>query len=211
MSDDGAATAAVTVREGTRRDRTAVVSLFARAAASDSMFIGLGRSEAHRARFFLAYLKAQPIARLQVHVACDADGALIGAALWERLDVGRDSAVLGQIPFAFHFVRALGLLDSLRGVRLQRQLERHRPVEPHWYLKNVVVAEQARGAGAGSALLRHQLAVLDATGQFAYLEARTPRQQRLFERFGFVQGGSIDGRGGRRFTGMFRTPRRAGR
>lgn len=208
MTDDGTATAGVSVRDAARRDRAEVVALFARAAASDSMFIGLGRSEAHRARFFLAYLKAQPIARLQVDVACDADGTLIGAALWERLDVGRDSAVLGQIPFAFHFVRALGFADSLRGVRLQRQLERHRPVEPHWYLKNVVVTEDARGTGAGSALLRHQLALLDSSGQFAYLEARTPRQQRFFERFGFVQGGSIDGRGGRRFTGMFRTPQR---
>ncbi len=208
MIDEAAATAKPAVREGTRRDRPAVVALFARAAAADSMFIGLGRSEAHRARFFLAYLKAQPIARIQVDVVSDADGALIGAALWERLDVGRDSAVLGQIPFAFHFVRALGIADSLRGVLLQRRLERHRPVEPHWYLKNVVVAEHARGAGAGSALLRHQLALLDASGQFAYLEARTLRQQRFFERFGFVQGGTIDGRGGRRFTGMFRAPQR---
>lgn len=201
----------VTVREATRRDRGAIVRLFAHAAAFDSMFIGLGRSEAHRSRFFRAYLKAQPIKRLRIDVACDPDGAPVGAALWERLDVGRDSAVLAQIPYVLHFVRALGVANSFRGVRLQHRLERHRPIEPHWYLKNVVVAEHARSTAVGTSLLEHHLDELDRTGQFAYLEARDADQQRFFERFGFVQGGRIDGGQDRRFTGMFRNPGRVAR
>lgn len=198
----------VVVREATRRDWGAIVTMFAQAAAFDSMFIGLGRSEAHRSRFFRAYLKAQPIKRLKIDVACDEAGNPIGAALWERLDVGRDSAVLAQIPYTLHFVRALGITNSLRGVQLQHQLERHRPIEPHWYLKNIVVAEHARSTAIGTSLLEQHLDILDRTGQFAYLEARNADQQRFFERFGFVQGGRIDGRQGRRFTGMFRNPRR---
>lgn len=205
-TDEHSARTAVAVREATRRDWGAIVGLFARAAAVDSMFIGLGRSEAQRSRFFRAYLKAQPIRRLKIDVACGEDGSPIAAALWERLDVGRDSAVLAQIPYMLHFVRALGVANSFRGVRLQHQLERHRPIEPHWYLKNIVVAEHARDATVGSRLLEHHLDELDRTGQFAYLEARDADQQRFFERFGFVQGGRIDGGQGRRFTGMFRNP-----
>jgi ribosomal protein S18 acetylase RimI-like enzyme len=205
-SEEHSAHTTVVVREATRRDWGGIVALFAQAAAFDSMFIGLGRSEAQRSRFFRAYLKAQPIRRLKIDVACDRDGNLIGAALWERLDVGRDSAVLAQIPYMLHFVRALGIANSFRGVRLQHQLERHRPIEPHWYLKNIVVAEHERGATVGSSMLVHHLDALDRTGQFAYLEARDADQQRFFERFGFVQGGLIDGRQGRRFTGMFRNP-----
>lgn len=207
VSEKHGARGTVAVRQSTRHDWDTIVTLFARAAASDTMFIGLGRSEAHRSRFFRAYLKAQPIKRLSIDLACDTDRAPIAAALWERLDVGRDSAVLGQIPYALHFVRALGIANSLRGVQLQRQLERHRPIEPHWYLKNIVVAEHARGTGVGTSLLQHRLDDLDGTGQFSYLEARTAEQQRFFERFGFVQGGLIDGKQGHRFTGMFRSPR----
>lgn len=209
--EDIAAHPPVTVREAKRRDWAAVVALFAHAAAFDPMFIGLGRSESHRSRFFRAYLKAQPIKRLIIDVACDTNGTPLAAAIWERLDVGRDSAVLGQIPYSLHFVRALGIANSVRGVLLQRQLERHRPIEPHWYLKNIVVVEHTRNITIGTGLLAHRLEVLDQTGQFAYLEARNTDQQRFFERFGFVQGGRIDGGQGRRFTGMFRTPGRATR
>ena len=39
------------LREATRRDWGALVRMFAQAAATDSMFIGLGRSETQRSRF----------------------------------------------------------------------------------------------------------------------------------------------------------------
>ena len=43
----------------------------------------------------------------------------------------------------------------------------------------------------GSALMRHVLAEGDATGLPAYLEATTPRNRMLYERYGFEATGVI--------------------
>ncbi len=56
------------------------------------------------------------------------------------------------------------MAKSFRGVLLQRLLERHRPIEPHWYLKNIVVGEYTRNITIGTGLLAHRLEILDKTG-----------------------------------------------
>jgi GNAT superfamily N-acetyltransferase len=138
----------------------------------------------------------------------DETGALLGAAVWERSEVGRDSALLAQIPYAVRFLVALGPRGVLRAYRVQRALERFRPLEPHWYLMTCGVRTDAQGAGIGGDLLRHRLRLLDEEGAAAYLESTTSDDRRLFDALGFVPGAKIQGLPTARPTAMFRTPAR---
>ncbi|MEV1238626.1 GNAT family N-acetyltransferase [Nonomuraea sp. NPDC050022] len=63
--------------------------------------------------------------------------------------------------------------------------ERHPAHEPHLYLPCIGVVGERRGAGLGSAMLRHRLARADADGLGTYLEASSPRSRALYLRYGF--------------------------
>jgi GNAT superfamily N-acetyltransferase len=67
-----------------------------------------------------------------------------------------------------------------------QQMDEHHPTTPHWYLPWLAVAEPSQGAGLGSALLEHGLALVDASGLPAYLETPNPRTVPLYERHGFA-------------------------
>ena len=54
------------------------------------------------------------------------------------------------------------------------------------------VATNAQGRGVGSALLKHTLAPLDASGTVAYLECSTERNVALYQRHGFEVTGEFD-------------------
>lgn len=68
---------------------------------------------------------------------------------------------------------------------LFEQMDAWHPPEPHWYLPLVGVDPAFQGSGVGSALLRHALRECDRQQLPAYLEATTPRNQRLYQRHGF--------------------------
>ncbi|WP_285779331.1 GNAT family N-acetyltransferase [Microtetraspora sp. NBRC 13810] len=63
--------------------------------------------------------------------------------------------------------------------------ERHPVHETHLYLPCMGVLRGGRGAGLGSAMLRHRLARADADGLPAYLEASSLRSRALYLRHGF--------------------------
>jgi GNAT superfamily N-acetyltransferase len=63
--------------------------------------------------------------------------------------------------------------------------ERHEPAQPHWHLGPLATARDQQGQGIGSALLTHFLAQVDAQSGVAYLETDTPRNVKLYTRFGF--------------------------
>lgn len=103
-----------------------------------------------------------------------------GAALWLAPGVAPDEQPL------------LELLDGTtpperRGdlFGLLEAMGRHHPAEPHWYLPLIGVDPLRQGAGVGSALMRHALAVCDRDGLPAYLESTNPRNVPLYERHGF--------------------------
>jgi hypothetical protein len=157
-------------------------------------------------RFMLAYLRSTPERRLVVDLARAEDGAVIAAVVWERSAVGRDSALLAQLPYAIPFLRALGLRGVVRGLRVQHLLERFRPAEPHWYLM-----VSAGPADAVAALLRDRATELDELGAGAYVECTNDRDRALYGEQGFIIGATIVGLPTARPIGMFRTPRRRAR
>ncbi|MEO3873730.1 GNAT family N-acetyltransferase [Nonomuraea sp. B12E4] len=67
--------------------------------------------------------------------------------------------------------------------------ERHPNGQPHLYLPCMGVIGGRRGAGLGSAMLRHRLARADADGLPAYLEASSSRGRALYLRHGFEDRG----------------------
>lgn len=201
-----------TIEAAGRGDLPAVAAVLADALVDDPVYAdilapGGDRSAALR-RFLTAYLRSTPPSRLVVDQARDDDGTVIGAAVWERSEIGRDSALLAQIPYAVRFVVALGPRGVLRASRVQHALERFRPVEPHWYLMTCGVRRDAQGRGVGGTLLRHRLGRIDEDAEAAYLESTTSDDRRLFDKLGFVPGAMIQGLPTARPTAMFRTPAR---
>lgn len=116
----------------------------------------------------------------------DARSALVGTALVEAGCTGDELDRLGAIGAA---------MDAMH------------PTEPHWYLGMVACLPDRRGRGIGSSLLERSLADVDAAGDPAYLESSNPRNEPLYERFGFVVTGTIDAHGGPPMTAMWRPAR----
>ena len=82
-------------------------------------------------------------------------------------------------------VRATGLLEIGRPLRLFAATEREHPREPHWYLASIGTLPDRRGSGAASALLTERLAACDRQGVAAYLESSNEANLPLYRRFGF--------------------------
>jgi len=204
-----------TIEPAGRGDLAAIATVLADALVDDPVYADIlapgGDRRVALRRFLGAYLRSTPPSRLVVDQVRDQTGALLGAAVWERSEVGRDSALLAQIPYAVRFLVALGPRGVLRAYRVQHALERFRPVEPHWYLMTCGVRTDAQGAGVGGDLLRHRLRQLDDESAAAYLESTTSDDRRLFDQLGFVPGALIQGLPTARPTAMFRTPARRAR
>lgn len=208
MNTDDSAHEAPSIGPALKREHSEIARILARAELATPLFEGPVRTERQLVRFFLAYLKTHPRQEFEIHVARDIGGTLLGAALWRHQKVGRDSAVLGQLPYLARAASTIGSANLVRALRVQKEFERYRPLEPHWHLPYIAVAEHARRSSVGTALMQHHLDHLDTTVQFAYLEARNPDQVQFFQRFEFIPGGKIAGPGKRHYTGMFRTPQR---
>lgn len=89
------------------------------------------------------------------------------------------------------FAEALqGDIDRLSAIG--QVMSAHHPHDrEHWYLLAAGVAPARQGLGLGSALLAHTLAIADASGAPAYLEATSPRSRVLYERLGFETTGEL--------------------
>jgi len=202
----------VPIQPSTRQDLPAIVRLLAESLEGDPIYLDIlpARPDRRRAleHFYVAYLRALGARRGVVDLARDAEGALVGVAVWERSPVGNDSAFLPQLANTHLFLRALGLRGMFPAKHLQEVLEAHRPVDAHWYLPVVAVRPEARRGGVATALLRHRLDELDEQGLAAYLESGTVDDRRFFERMGFIPGAVIQGLPASRPVGMFRAPAR---
>ena len=76
----------------------------------------------------------------------------------------------------------------VRGLRLERSLEKHHPREPHWYLEALGALPEARGTGVGGRVVQPVLDRCDSERVPAYLESSNPRNWSFYERLGFVRG-----------------------
>jgi len=141
---------------------------------------------------FAALMRSGALRTGRVDVARrDSDGLILGAAIWDA--PAHRASLAAQLRELPGFVRALGVRGLVSAARLQGVLARHRPSEPHWYLAEIGVSEQARGAGVGSALLTSRLRKIDALEQPVYLESSNERNRALYRRHGFTRMRTIAG------------------
>ena len=79
-----------------------------------------------------------------------------------------------------------------------------RPSEPHYYLSLLGTHKDHRGHGSGMALLRENLARIDALGAPAYLESTNPANNQRYMSVGFRPHGSFTIPSGHTVTTMWR-------
>lgn len=83
----------------------------------------------------------------------------------------------------------------------------HPVTEPHYFLTLFGTDPGQRGHGFGMRLLAHNLDLIDAEHQPAYLESSNPANDRRYAGVGFEPAGEIRLRGGAVITTMWRTAR----
>lgn len=110
---------------------------------------------------------------------------LEGAAVWLAPGAQADPARMAALDMPM--TEAQGEV----AVALGQAMAQHHPETPHWYLWTLGVDPRLQGRGVGSALLKHTLAMIDAEGADAYLEASNPALIPLYERHGFEVVGMI--------------------
>src|SRR5882724_3312526 len=113
-----------------------------------------------------------------------------------------------------HASRLLPLVTELLGTRgaivlevFDRFEQAHPDDVAHFYLSVLATHPDHRGAGIGMALLRANLALIDAAAMPAYLESTNPVNVARYELVGFEVCGAFDLPGdGPRVTTMWREP-----
>jgi GNAT superfamily N-acetyltransferase len=188
-------------------DRAAVTEILADAFATDEHTVKLlpdaKRPERLR-RLFDNMIREAFAAGGHVWIAVDsASGQRLGAALWEA--PGKKPPTWLRIAHAVSYVRVFG--DRLGEAFSTDQVAiRHRPMVPHWYLKDIGTSPDARGRGVGAALLNHRLADADSGGIGAYLESSSRANVGFYSRFGFTERSVIPAVGTTDLIGMWREP-----
>lgn len=183
----------IRIRPATPDDDQVIGRILAQAFAQDPQTRWLFDLPGHRERRLPGYYthltrwKYRPLGRVQV---AEIDHAVVAAALWLPPDAAA-SSMRRQLALAPRLIRAFGRRLPA-GLAVQRAAAPARPREPHWYLGLVGTAPSHRGLGVGSALLRHQLATIDAAGLPTYLESSSPANVPVYAHFGFDVCGQVD-------------------
>ena len=96
--------------------------------------------------------------------------------------------------------------DAERLFEVSKLIDEHHPPGSYYFLQFMGVEPERRGRGIGSALLRVMLERCDRESQWAYLDATSERNKRLYERHGFVAEGEYSPEGGPPLWPMWREP-----
>lgn len=194
----------ITIRTATADDAPALGRLLGEAFRDDPAWAQFYPDPATRAERLTAHYRRSVRRHPErVDVATD-DGRVVGALLWEPPEAaGAGAAIRRVLTQAIQSARSR--LPGGRGIRHTREVDSHRPPEPHWYLHDIGAGPEARGRGVGTALLEHRLGLVDQSGTaLMFLEATTPGSRRLYERFGFEAVGSVPTQPGHASTAMIR-------
>ena len=132
-----------------------------------------------------------------------------GAALWAppgrwREDLRQSLMLMPMLPVL--------LPRIVRATHAVREIERHHPAVPHFYLSVVGTDPERQGEGVGSALLAPVLQRCDETRTAAYLESSKESNLSFYARHGFEVIERIDlTEEGPPLWLMWREPMQAGR
>ena len=190
----------INVRRATLSEADAVASVLAQAFLDDPTW---------------SWAFPDPAARLRYWQVCVAEALRYP---WVLRSEGYETVSVWIPPDGTEFsaeteARLPRLLEDLVGPRaadvgelIQRFGEAHPRREPHYYLSLLGTADAHRGRGLGMALLRENLARIDAEQMPAYLESSNPRNNHLYESVGFVAVTAFRAPGdGPIVTGMWRS------
>ena len=190
-------------RSATRVDHSALADTMARAFQDDPFVSYLLPGHDRRIvglpkMFGLLFKLGQPYGAVDVTLGVEA------AAIWKPPNTW-------HIPFWQYIANGPQFLaifgaSAVRAFLAMDRIERRHPREPHWYLQAIGTMPEFQGKGYGGALLRHRLAMIDAEGSPAYLEASKESNVPLYANFGFVQTGEIRMPNGPAIYPMWRAP-----
>ena len=201
--------APVSVRPALSEDFAPLAEVLARAFYDDPVtswfYPDADRRLRDTRRFFAIRLR-----QLARHGLSYTTAARSGAALWAPPGEWRENLrqSLMQLPML-----PVLLPRIVRATHAVREIERHHPAEPHYYLSVLGTDPEQQGGGVGSALLAPVLARCDETGAAAYLESSKESNLSFYARHGFAVTERIELPEGPPLWLMWREPagRRTGR
>jgi len=150
------------------------------------------RKNAARRRFFDVAVADGVHPQRELWMA-ESGGKALGAAIW--LGPNRkafDFSFLQELRLAPMLLSIAGVSGTMRGLALAEELEKFHPKAAHAHLVFLGVSTAAQGKGVGSAMLKTQLAPVDAQHLPAYLETSSQRNVDLYARHGFEVTGEFD-------------------
>jgi GNAT superfamily N-acetyltransferase len=197
------------VRPAVPEDYGALAEVLARAFYDDPVtawfYPDAKRRMRHARRFFGIRLR-----QLAIHGLISTNEERSGAALWAPPGHWRENLrqSLMQLPML-----PVLLPRIVRATHAVREIERHHPAQPHYYLSVVGTDPEKQGGGIGSALLVPVLRRCDETDTAAYLESSKESNLPFYARHGFAVTKRIELPEGPPLWLMWREPssRRTGR
>ena len=171
-----------TVRPALPEDHGPLAEVLARAFFDDPVtswfYPDAAKRMRHARRFFEIRLR-----QLAVHGLIYTTPERSGAALWAPPGQWRESLrqSLMQLPML-----PVLLPRIVRMTQAVREIERHHPVRPHYYLSVIGTDPEQQGGGVGSALLAPVLLRCDETQTAAYLESSKESNLSFYARHGFA-------------------------
>ncbi|TQM11451.1 GNAT family N-acetyltransferase [Pseudonocardia kunmingensis] len=186
----------ITVRRPAPTELPAVAEAYARANLNDPVLSWVIRDEDARRRFTTG--SGSPMMEAYLHgisesgglvIAADPSGTVVGISLWERNDPSRHTGegLISNSADGTEFIDQAYGEHAHRMKLLMELTSRWRPrADAYWYLLNIVVDPDRRSQGIGGLMLRDHLQRVDDGGMPACLEASSPLNRKLYERFGFT-------------------------
>ena len=148
-------------------------------------------------RFWTAAAARYPWVRMTDNAEAAAVWIPPGKPEMTKQEEGRFASLIGELVGE----RASELND------LFDRFDQHHPEEPpHYYLSLWGTHRDHAGRGVGTALIRDNLARIDAQGMPAYLESSNPANLRRYEALGFTRKREFGPVGGPVITSMWRQP-----
>lgn len=172
----------ISVRPARRGDFNALALVLARAFYDDpvtSWFYPNAPTRLRLARRFFAIRLRQLAPQQLIYTTAQCTGAAMWARPGHWREDPRQSLML--LPMLPALMPRLG-----QTTRAVREIERHHPAEPHFYLSVLGTDPDQQGGGVGSALLAPVLEHCDADAVPAFLESSREGNVGFYERHGFV-------------------------
>lgn len=210
MNEEDAArlSAAARPRRARLADAGALTRMFTAAFLNDPVMDWMARPEPKRTSaleaffFWLLHRRAIPAGEVWM-----SDNGAAGA-IWMPPGVSAwSTGLVAQLKLLPLYLRVCGVSRLARGAALSDAMEKAHPREKHFYLFFLAVDPPFQGKGLGSTILDATLKRIDQTGMPAYLENSNPRNQRRYERAGFVVQNDIAPKGAPPLIPMWRRAR----